>query len=158
MNKLCFAIAVTVIAAGAGAVRAGDKDIVEALYTKVLSDATSPELAARVNEVLSPSWRSIGDYSNPAKTRDQFLIQLQRTGVAAPDMVFRIEDILQLGNRFVVRGRATATPLSTFLGVAATGQKFEIMTIDIHTVEKNMIVTSYHVEDWRGAIEQIQKK
>lgn len=132
------------------------KNIVEAFYDELLSGASSADLPARVARVLSPNWRSFGDYSSPVKTREQFLIQLQQTAEVLPDLTWKIEEILQVGNRFVARGRATATPVGSFLGMPATGRKFEIMAIDIHTVENHQIVTSYHVEDWHGALQQLE--
>src|SRR5690242_9343966 len=129
------------------------RNIVEDLYNQVLSGTTSSDLPARIAKVLAPNWQSFGDYSSGAKTREQFLIQMQRTGEALPDLTWHIEEILQVGNRFVVRGRATATPVGDFLGASPTGRQFEIMAIDIHTVEGQQIVTSYHVEDWYGALQ-----
>ncbi len=158
MKKAFCSIVMLALATCLGVAKAADKDVVEAFYSKLLSGTSSPDLAARMNEILSPNWHSIGDYSSPPKTRDQFLVQLQGTGAVAPSMTWKIEEILQVGNRFVVRGHATATPIGVFFGVAPTGKKFEIMAIDIHTVENNKIVTSYHVEDWRGAIAQLQAK
>jgi predicted ester cyclase len=134
------------------------KNIVEAFYDELLSATTSADLPARVARLLSPDWRSFGDYSSPVKTREQFLTQLQRTGEVLPNLTWKIEEILEAGNRFVVRGRATATPVGPFLGVPATGRKFEIMAIDIHTVEHHQIVTSYHVEDWHGALQQLEAR
>lgn len=156
MKKTLTALA---LASGlAGAVQAADRDVVQALYSDVLSGTTSPDLPARMAKVLSPDWRSIGDYASPVKTRDQFLAQLQRVGGALPNLSWKVEEILQAGNRFVVRGRATATPVAPFMGVPFTGRDFEIMAIDIHTVEDNKIVLSYHVEDWHGALEQLQRR
>ena len=134
------------------------KHVVEAFYSELLSSTTSPDLPARVARVLSADWQSFGDYSSPVKTREQFLIQLQRTAGVLPNLTWKIEEILQVDNRFVVRGRATATPVEPFMGVPPTGRSFEIMAIDIHTVVDHQIVTSYHVEDWHGAIQQLQGK
>lgn len=131
------------------------KNIVQAFYDELLSATTSSDLPARVAKVLAPNWQSFGDYSSPVKTREQFLGQLQHTGEVLPNLSWKIEEILQAGNRFVVRGRATATPVGPFLGMSPTGRKFEIMAIDIHTVEGDQIVTSYHVEDWHGALQQL---
>jgi predicted ester cyclase len=142
----------------AGTALAADPDVVRALYSDVLSGTTSPDLPARMAKVLSPNWQSIGDYASPVKTRDQFLAQLQRVGGVAPNLSWKVEEMLQVGNRFVVRGRATATPVAPFMGAPATGRGFEIMAIDIHTVEGGQIVLSYHVEDWHGAIEQLQRR
>ncbi|MCW7541283.1 ester cyclase [Aquabacterium sp. A7-Y] len=158
MKMITRTIAASALAASLGPAQASDQEVVEALYSKVLSGTASPDLPARLAAVLSPDWQSLGDYSGTVKTRDQFLDQLQRIGAVAPGMRWKIEEILQVGNRYVVRGRATATPVGSFMGVAPTGRSFDIMAIDIHTVENNRIVRSYHVEDWHGAIQQLQAK
>jgi len=159
LNKTIAALAVSASIASAASAQATDMAVVEALYTQVLSGAASPDLPARMAAVLSPKWQSIGDYVSPVKTRDQFLLQLQRTGAAAPDISFKIEEILQVGgNRFVVRSRARAKPIGPFMGVTPTDRSFEVMAIDIHTVEGHQIVTSYHVEDWLGALKQLEAK
>ena len=156
MKKTLTALA---MASGlAGAAPAADQDVVLALYSEVLSGTASPDLPARMARVLSPDWQSIGDYASPVKTRDQFLVQLQRVGGALPNLSWKVEEILQVGNRFVVRGRATATPVAPFMGAPFTGRGFEMRAIDIHTVEDNKIVLSYHVEDWHGAVEQLQRR
>jgi predicted ester cyclase len=137
---------------------ADDRAVVESFYKLLLSGTTSVDLQERMNEVLSPAWESYGGYGQPAKTRAQFLAQLQGTGTVVPNLVWKVEEVLQEGNRFVVRGRATATPVRAFLGVEPSNRSFEIMSIDIHTVENHKIVKSYHVEDWHAAIEQLQGK
>jgi predicted ester cyclase len=156
MKKTLTAIALASTLAGTA--QATDQDAVLALYSEVLSATASPDLPARIAKVLSPDWQSIGDYASPVKTRDQFLAQLQRMGSLAPNLNWKVEEILQAGNRFVVRGRATATPVAPFMGAPSTGRGFEIMAIDIHTVEGGQIVLSYHVEDWHGAVEQLQRR
>ncbi|AKJ30169.1 lipoprotein [Caldimonas brevitalea] len=130
--------------------------MVEALYSQVLSGTASGDLATHLAQVLSDDWQSFGDGSGRVKTRDEFLAQLEDIGRVAPDLTWEVEEMLQLNNRVVVRGRARATPVGPFLGVAPSGRSFEIMAIDIHTVERGRIVRSYHVEDWQGAVQQLQ--
>lgn len=73
-----------------------------------------------------------------------------------PDLTWEPQEILQHGNRFTVRGRATGTPVGPFLGVEpATGNGFDIMSIDILAVEDGRVVHAYHVEDWATAIAQL---
>ena len=66
--------------------------------------------------------------------------------------------MLQDGNRFVVRSRATGTPVGPMFGVDGQGRGFDILAIDIHTVEDGKIVRSYHVEDWATALRQLSGK
>lgn len=130
--------------------------MVESFYTEVLNGTTAADLPARVSATLAPAWTSIGDYSGQSKTREQFTSQLQGFGKVLPDLAWKVEEILEAGNRFVVRGRVTGTPASDFFGVPASGKSFEIMSIDVHTVEDGKIVRSYHVEDWAGALRQLK--
>lgn len=158
MKKIALAITAAALGASLGSAQAADKDVVEAFYSELLSGTTSADLPTRISRLLAPHWQSLGDYASPAKTRDQFLIQLQRTGQIMPNLSWKVEEVLQAGNRFVVRGRATGTPAGPFMGAAPTGRGFDIMAIDIHTVVDHQIVTSYHVEDWHGALQQLESQ
>ena len=79
-------------------------------------------------------------------------------GAAIPDLKSTVQEILQTGNRYVVRSIATGTPVKPFFGVPPSGKSFEIMTIDIHTVENGRITQSHHVEEWAKAIHQLKAK
>jgi predicted ester cyclase len=73
-----------------------------------------------------------------------------------PDLQWEPQEILQDGNRYIVRGTATGTPVGPFLGVdPATGKGFEIMSIDILTVEEGKLSHVFHLEDWTSAIAQL---
>ena len=43
-------------------------------------------------------------------------------------------------------------------GIDGEGKSFDILTIDIHTIEEGKIVRTYHVEDWTGALRQLKAK
>ena len=134
------------------------KDVVVSFYEDVLSATTAPDLAERLARTLSPGWESIGDYAGVAKTRDQFTGQLAGFGKLIPDLGWKVEELIEAGNRFIVRGRASGTPQGVLFGVPPSGRRFEIMSIDIHTVEGGRIVRTYHVEDWAGALRQLSGK
>ena len=137
--------------------RADDRVVVESFYT-LLSSLSAPDVPGRAEKLLAPGWESIGDYSGAKKSRDQFLGQLQSFGKLMPDLKWVPQNIVQQGNTFVVRGRATGTPTGPFFGVPASGKSFDIMSIDIHTVENGLIARSYHVEDWGTALRQLSGK
>ena len=81
---------------------------------------------------------------------------LQFFAQVVPDLMWEPQEILQHGNRFIVRGKATGTPVGPFFGVdPATGKSFEIMSIDILTVAEGKLVHAYHLEDWTTAIQQL---
>lgn len=147
-----------VMALAVSPAHANDRAIVDAFYTQLMSDASAPDVPARAQKILAANWESIGDYSGKIKSRDAFVGQVQGLGKLIPDLKFAAQDVIQQGNRFIVRGRATGTPNGPFFGVPATGKSFDIMSIDIHTVQNGLIVKSYHVEDWAAALRQLTAK
>lgn len=78
-------------------------------------------------------------------------------GQVVPDLSWEPQEVIALDDgRVVVRGRASVTPVAPFFGVEpATGRRFEIMSIDILTLDAGKIVHVYHLEDWTPAVAQL---
>jgi predicted ester cyclase len=153
--KRTLATAVFAATTLAGPALAADIDTVRAFYADVLTDpaATTEE---RYFELFSPDVVSIP--TPPAGEGAQGMLDtVAFLGQVVPDLAWEPQEIIATGdNRFVVRGRATGTPVGPFLGVdPATGKGFEIMSIDIVTLEDGLITHIYHLEDWTGAIAQL---
>jgi predicted ester cyclase len=129
--------------------------LIESLYADVFSRTSAPEMLEQLNVKLAAGWESIGDYTGAKKTREQFGAQLRGFGGLIPDLTWKIEELIEAGERFVVRGRASGTPTGVFFGVEPRGKRFEIMSMDIHTVANGLVARTYHVEDWAGALRQL---
>jgi predicted ester cyclase len=130
--------------------------LIRSFYSQVLSSTAKPGLADRLYQAVSPGWESIGDYSGNKKNREQFAKQLEGFGKLIPDLTWQIEELIQAGDRVIVRGRASGTPVGELFGVPPSGKKFEIMSVDVHTVEGDKIVRTWHLEDWAGALKQLK--
>lgn len=142
----------------AGNAMADNKAIVQTFYD-FLSNPASTDAAGAFKQATAENWESIGDYSGTNKNRDQFIGQV--SGFFAkllPDLNWEVQEMIQDANKVVVRGRATGTPNGPLFGVDGKGKSFDILTIDIHTLENGKIVRSYHVEDWAGALQQLSGK
>ncbi|MEO0678984.1 MAG: ester cyclase [Pseudomonadota bacterium] len=153
MRKTFIAAAVAAAALTAPA-SAGDIDTVRAFYADVLT-APAETTESRYYELFSPDVVSIP--TPPGGPGAQgMLATVGYLGQVVPDLTWTVEEILEADGRFVVRGRAEGTPVGPFLGVdPATGRRFEIMSIDIVTVEDGRIAHIYHLEDWTSAIAQL---
>lgn len=132
---------------------AGDRDVVRAFYDELLSQPNRADLAEQVRAVVIEDWVSVPQ-PRGGPGAEGMTKTLKGFGKAIPDLKWSVQEILQEGDRYVVRSIATGTPKGKFFGVEAKGA-FEIMTIDIHTVAGGKIVQSYHVEDWARAIRQV---
>ncbi len=136
---------------------ADDKKIVQTFYD-FLSNPASEEHSAAFKRIAADGWESIGDYSGANKTTEKFIGQVGGFSKLIPDLNWKVEQMIQKGNQVVVRSRATGTPNGPLFGVDGKGKGFDILTIDIHTVEGGKIIRSYHVEDWAGALRQLSAK
>lgn len=135
--------------------RERDEDTVRAFYSDVLS-APAETTDERYYELFSPAVVSIP--TPPGGPGAQGMLNtIAFLGQAVPDLSWEPQEILALDDgRFVVRGLATGTPVAPFFGVEPpTGRRFEIMSIDILTLEAGKITHIYHLEDWTSAIAQL---
>ena len=136
---------------------AGDVDVVKAFYKDLLTKPAETT-SESVHAVLAKDWKAV-PVSMGGPGADGWATTLGIFGQIVPNMTMHIDEILQDGNRYIVRARATATPVAPFMGIdPPTGKGFEIMTIDIHTVENGKIITTYHIEEWASAIQQLRAK
>lgn len=126
-------------------------------FYEMLNRPAAKDLGAIAERVLAPDWKSYAG-ERQFKGRDAFVAQAAAFGQLIPDLRWDIKEVLVHGNRVVVRSEASGTPAGPFFGVQPSGKSFSIMAIDIHTIAGGKITTSYHVEDWAGAIRQLTEK
>ena len=90
-------------------------------------------------------------------SRDALAEVFQQIGTSVPDLAWGVTDIMVSGDRVIVRGDATGTPVGELFGARPTGRSFKTMAIDVFTVRGDKLASGYHVENWIGAIQQIQR-
>ena len=138
----------------AAPVAAEDVDVVERFYSDLLTTPADVTMND-VTSVVADDWISTPTPRGGPGAEGMFKT-LQGFGAIIPDLTWEPQEILQDGNTYIVRGRATGTPVAPFFGIdPPTGKSFDIMSIDIHTVEDGKIVKSYHIEEWAQAIQQL---
>ncbi|MEM7189850.1 MAG: ester cyclase [Pseudomonadota bacterium] len=156
MRKIIAAFygALALMAFAVAPAAAGQKAVVEPFYA-FLSNAGSQTHAAAARATMADGWESIGDYSGKAKTADGFFKQLGGFSKLIPDMNWEMVEVIEAGDKVIVRGRATGTPVGPMFGVDGQGRSFDIMSIDIHTIKDGKIVQVHHIEDWSTALRQL---
>lgn len=155
MKRLKIFAATLLLLLSAGSAMADNKAVVQTFYD-FLSNPGSTEAASAFKESTSENWISVGDYSGNNKNREQFIGQV--SGFFAkliPDLNWEVQELIQDANKVVVLSRASGTPNGPLFGVDGKGKSFDILTIDIHMIEDGKIVSSHHVEDWAGALQQL---
>ena len=131
------------------------KEIVAPLYD-ALTEPAKKDVAALLAKAANPDYKSYHT-NDEFLTRDQLAEVFKGMGISVPDLHWSIEDIQVIGDRIIVRGRATGTPKAEFWGAKPTGKSFNTMAIDIFTVKNGKLATAYHIENWMTALQQIGK-
>ena len=90
-------------------------------------------------------------------SREALAEVFQQIGASVPDLAWSVTDIMVSGDRVIVRGEATGTPVGELFGARPTGRSFKTMAIDVFTVRGDKLASAYHIENWVGAIQQIQR-
>lgn len=126
-------------------------------FYDALNAAPGKDAAALVMQATGAIWMSCSS-DDECKPRDKVAPMIAGFGKAIPDLKWEIKEVLVSGNRVVVRGEASGTPATAFMGVPHGGKSFRIMSIDIHTVEGGKLTRAYHVEDWMSAVRQLASK
>lgn len=132
------------------------KEIVRPFYTKCLTVNPNTNVAEVMGKILANDFKSFG--STDVKSKEQLIKQVQGFWKLIPNLKWEIQEMLQDGNRVIVRSLGSGTPKGDFMGLPTDGTKsFKIMTIDIHTVKNGQVSEVYHVEDWATAMRQLKK-
>ena len=151
-NRTVWIALFAVSSAGAAGGPRGDasKKLVGQWY-----DAFNRKDATVLDEILDRSWVDIPSAPNqragPAGVK-QLLLELT---AIFPDFTIRMQDVLQDGNKVIVRSEISATQEKAFMGFPASRRKMTIQAVDIHEIRGGKIVRTWHTEDWMTGFRQL---
>lgn len=134
-------------------VHAADRDLKK--EAALWYEAFSTKNAALLDRILGDAWVDIPSAPNTPPGPEQAKKLLIGLTTAFPDFNIVIRDMLQDGNKVVVRSQITGTQRETFAGVAAKGRKITIQAVDIHEFDDGKIVRTWHTEDWMTGLRQL---
>jgi steroid delta-isomerase-like uncharacterized protein len=110
---------------------------------------------ALLDQILHETWVDIpsppGTVLGPEGVKP-LLAQLTTT---FPDLKLTIEDILQDGNKVVVRARMAGTQKQPFMSFPSKNRKMDIQVVDIHEFKDGRIIRTWHTEDWMTGLRQL---
>jgi len=126
-----------------------------AFYRKALTVNTETTPTAVLTEVLADDFISSG--SVESKGKPALIGQVEHFWKLILDLKWEPQDIVNEGNKYVVRSLVSGTPNGDFMGLPTDGTKFfKIMSIDFHTLEDGKLKSVHHLEDWSTAMKQLK--
>jgi predicted SnoaL-like aldol condensation-catalyzing enzyme/predicted ester cyclase len=121
-----------------------------------LNEPATKDVAALLAQAANDDYRSFSTNEN-FLTRDQLADVFSGIGAVVPDLRWTVMDIITIGDRIIVRGKATGTPIGDFFGQKPTGKSFDTMAIDVFTVRDGKLASAYHIENWAEAFQQLNQ-
>lgn len=144
------AVAIT-LAAGSALAQSAHKDKIRVFYDTFVTGK-----ADLLDQVLATDWVNVPKNPGQGPGRDGFKALIPGMSATFTNSKFVIEDMIEEGNKVVVRSTFSATQAGPFAGFPAKGRNFSIMTIDVHEFDsKGMVVKTWHLEDWLGGLFQM---
>lgn len=152
MKSLFVLIAGFLIAVQASAAPAADepKQIASQWY-----EAFARHDTGLLEKILAPSWVDIPSPPDAPHGPEAAKAAMAALVGAFPDFDIRIEDVIQDGNKVVVRSTITGTQQQAFAGLPATGRSMRIQAVDIHEIENGKIARTWHTEDWMTGLREL---
>jgi steroid delta-isomerase-like uncharacterized protein len=110
---------------------------------------------ALLDKILHDAWVDIPSAPGQPAGRESVKPLLAQLTTTFPDLKLTIEDILQDGNKVVVRARMAGTQKQPFMGFPSKNRKMDIQVVDIHEFKDGKIIRTWHTEDWMSGLRQL---
>ena len=111
-----------------------------------------PEL---LDNILASNWEDLPPNEGQAVGRDAFKPFVGGFHKMFPDLKVVNEDIIDAGDKVIVRSTLSGTQAASFAGFPSKGKPFTIMAIDIHEFKDGKVIKTWHVENWLGGLFQM---
>jgi len=110
---------------------------------------------ALLDRILSENWVDIPTAPGQPAGREGVKPLLAQLTTTFPDFKVSIEEILQDGNKVIVRSEITGAQRETFMGFLPKNRTMTIQAVDIHEFKDQKIVRTWHTEDWMTGLRQL---
>jgi steroid delta-isomerase-like uncharacterized protein len=108
-----------------------------------------------LDEILAPAWEDVPLSEGQAAGREGFKPFVGGFHTIFPDLKVVNEDIIDAGDKVVVRSTISGTQAAAFAGFRSRGKPFSIMAIDIHQFKDGKVIRTWHIENWLGGLFQM---
>jgi len=146
-----IAVAAALLCVGAPAYAANQMSQTVKLFYQAFN-SNQPDL---LDQVLAPDWQDVPLNPGQAPGRDGFKPLIGVFYKTFGGLKVTNEDIIESGDKVVVRSTIEGTQAGDFAGFPSKGRPFKIMAIDIHQFKDGKVVKTWHIEDWLSGLFQM---
>lgn len=108
-----------------------------------------------LESILDDQWQDLpADPNHPVGKKEVGGLLTHLTTVF-PDFNCEIKDILQDGDKIIVRSVLSGKQHTDFMGFTSKGRSMSIQAVDIHEFRNGKIIRTWHTEDWLSGLSQL---
>ena len=133
----------------------GYADPANAANIKLFYEAFGQGKPDLLDKILAPDWEDVPPNEGQAAGRDAFKPFIGEFHKIFPDLKVVNEDIIDAGDKVVVRSTIAGTQAAPFAGFPSKGKSFSVMAIDIHQFKDGKVVKTWHIENWLAGLFQM---
>ena len=122
---------------------------------KLFYEALAQNKPDLLDQILAPTWEDIPLNEGQGAGRDGFKPVVGGFHAIFPDLKIVNDDIIEAGDKVVVRSTLSGTQAAPFAGFPSKGKSFSVMAIDIHQFKDGKVVKSWHIENWLSGLFQM---
>lgn len=127
------------------------KDDGAALVKRIYEEAINGANAALLDELVSPEYVGPSGERGPAG----FAANVEGVRAGFPDIRFRVEELVDGGDRVAIRWTWTGTHTGTFRGNAPTGKRVQNTGIAIYEIRNGKAVRAHLETDRLGILQAL---
>jgi len=125
------------------------------LLAKKWYQAFNTKDTVMLQSLLDEHWQDLpADPKHPVGKKEVGTLLIHLTTVF-PDFNCEIKDILQDGNKVIVRSVLSGEQHFPFMGFPSKGKSMSIQAVDIHEFKNGKITSTWHTEDWLTGLNQL---
>ena len=129
----------------------------KAIARRVIEDVFVRRDPSAVDDLIAVDFTP-HDWGGVEKGRDAMRGAIRRTSAGLSGVEMRIEDMIAEGDRVVVRLTSSATQSGPFMGLPASGNRYEIAEIHIFRIRDGQVTEHWHQLDMLGMRRQLEAK
>jgi steroid delta-isomerase-like uncharacterized protein len=129
----------------------------KAIARRFIEDIFVRQDLSAVDELVSVDFAP-HDWGQNIKGRQTIRDAIQRASAGLSEVEMRIEDMIAEGDKVAVRLTSSATQTGEFMGMPASGHRYEIPEIHIVRIRDGLVSEHWHQLDMLGMKRQLEVK
>ena len=107
------------------------------------------------NDIFAPNWKALPAMPESPDQVAGYRSMVDKLRMGIPDLVVMNVELIANEGFVAVRSIVSGTNTGILFGTPPTGKSFSFTAMDIHRIDNDKIIQTWHVEDFAGMMAQL---